>query len=181
MTDQERKDHFMLRPTLAFILMTAFPQLAGATETIGTITAMVDGVEREWQTIRHSNSDGTDASARVYDLGPMSTVEIQGMGEDTIVMEVAVVGGLAPGAMGEVQIALFPKGEGFMGTRWTSEDAGVSPTLTFDSLALEGAGGNASGTFAGRLCRAEGFEEVDTSDCREISGRFETELLVVEQ
>lgn len=181
MTGQERKEHSMLRLMLAALVLTAFPHLAGATETIGTIRATVDGVESEWQTIRHSNSDGTDASARVYDLGPMSTVEIQGIGEDTLVMEVAVVGGLAPGAMGEVQISLFPKGEGFMGTRWTSEDAGIAPALTFETLALDGTGGNASGTFAARLCRAEGFEEIDTSDCREISGRFETELLVVEE
>jgi hypothetical protein len=68
-----------------------------------------------------------------------------------------------------------------MGTRWTSEDAGIAPALTFETLALDGTDGEASGTFAGRLCRAEGFEEVDTSDCREISGRFETELLVVEE
>ncbi|MCL4759417.1 MAG: hypothetical protein KJZ96_13840 [Rhodocyclaceae bacterium] len=118
-------------------VLLSLTSMASAVEKIGVIDVTVDGQQSQWQTIRHANSDGVDASARVYRIGPMTSLEIQGQGEGTFSMEVLFPGAARPDARpAGVDIILFPKGERITGTRWTSEDAGVAPTVTFDVLKI---------------------------------------------
>jgi hypothetical protein len=163
-------------------VLLSLTSMASAVEKIGVIDVTVDGQQSQWQTIRHANSDGVDASARVYRIGPMTSLEIQGQGEGTFSMEVLFPGAARPDARpAGVDIILFPKGERITGTRWTSEDAGVAPTVTFDVLKIGEADGRAEGKFTARLCRVKGYGETDKSDCKEVAGRFATDMLVVEQ
>lgn len=166
---------------MAGTLFAALTHAALANETIGTISATLDGAEVQWQTIQFTNSDGTDASASVQRIGPISMIAIQGSGDEgTLVIEAAVTGSPGTDAAVEVMgITLFPKGEGFMGMRWTSEEVGTPPDLTFTTLEVGDTEGRAEGAFDARLCRAEGFEDVDVTTCKQMSGSFETRLLVV--
>ncbi|MCT8971515.1 hypothetical protein [Microbaculum marinisediminis] len=166
----------MKKRILAGVLLVSSVQFAAAMETIGTITATVGDEAQQWEIL---GSDGDDAMAKAHKIGPVTSLEIHGGGQGQLVIEAIFAGSLSPDSRPqEVTVVLFPKGEGFMGNRWTSEGAGSDPQVTFDALEVGDESGQAEGSFAARLCRAKGFGDADTADCREISGRFATRLVV---
>lgn len=167
----------------AFFLSGA---LAAAAEEFGRIDATLDGETRAWYTIAMTQGSRTDASATVSTGGVTSDLHIQGhprpsfTTSDVLSIDLMYRGNVQSGAEPmSVEVMYMPTG--MKPPFWTS-DKGASPaSVSFDRLSLESGAGRASGTFSATLCIVENMTaEPDTTRCRPIEGRFDTQLLVEE-
>lgn len=152
-------------------------------ESMGEITATIDG--RPYRAITLGKSSSHDASASYQVIGGMTMISMQGHDVDTggimdnvINVEVTLMGSNASASMMDAKVYYWPNGMG--GPFYTSDQTGHEVSLTWEALLLND-DATARGSFETVLCRQEGFfDEVDTSTCIEISGRFDTGLVATQ-
>ncbi len=149
----------------------------GQPAPMGAIEGTIDGEAMDWLTF-DVPSEGT-ATAELRMLGPMTMLSIRGHNdvgsimEHVLSLEIALSGPESSDVM-QVTINYFPEG---MSDFYVDDYEGSDTTVTLDALDLDGEGGAVSGSFSARLCHLAGPEaEVDTDDCRDVEGSFETEL-----
>lgn len=153
---------------------------ASASSPIGTMSAELDGEQREWQTLSVP-SEGT-ATAEFRDLGGPMTISIQGLDPDaanilhgTFSIETTLMGSGAGASSFGASMSYFP--EGMSGAFYTSAEEDQTLSLQFSALDVTSDPGKAEGTFSGRMCRLDNFSSpMDMDDCIEVEGRFATEL-----
>jgi len=163
------------------LALTVLP--ASAMQQIGTIEATIGGESGTWTTI-HMPSEET-ATAEYSQMGPMTTISIQGHDPDSgsmmrnvISLDVTLMGDGPSAEALDPTLSLFP--EGMTGPFYTSGDGEVDVLIQFDELDLSERG-HARGSFSGQLCRQDGmFAELDLDDCRPIEGTFDTTLHLAE-
>lgn len=163
---------------LAGFLAIAAPASAFEMEVIGMIEADFDGNVLTQETLLVTEDGETNATAEVRAFGPVTTLNIYSGARDQLSLNLSYMA--PPSAQAEpmeLTIAYFENG---MRQFWTSDEAPSAPTIVFDTLELGEDDGQAEGRFEATLCRVDGIgAEPDTSDCKPISGRFATRLLVV--
>lgn len=175
------------RPLLAALglsLILAPAALAQTINPVGTMTATIDGAPYEGETLDVPSEGTSTAEARA--IGPITSLTVQahdvgakGRMENVLSVEVTLMGdGSAPSIV-DASASFWPKGMG--APFYLSEDSGRPVEVTFDNLSLEDGAASVTGGFSARLCRKENFTaETDTSDCKEVEGRFDTPLRKVE-
>lgn len=176
----------MIGKCVSLLIALLAPASAAISEEFGRIEADFDSEEREWFTISLKQNGQTDASA-TFGRGRMTTdLHIQGhprpvfTASDVFSIDVMFIGGFVPGDKpASVDIIHLP--EGMSGPIWTSEGAPAPVVLIFEALETSEPGeiGRAIGSFEAELClKASITAEPDTSDCRLISGTFDTQVLM---
>lgn len=171
----------MIRSILAAAAMAAFP-LSAASETIGTITAAIDGAgEATW----YAAEDGGESQSFWVGIMPGSltgaSFSIWGnptQGELAETRNVVVLGAtLLPGAEGFAAVATLEYLERGYSAFWSSvEEDPVD--LTLETIEAEGDALRVSGSFAGRVFYSDdpAAPGRDRDTARTIEGRFEAVL-----
>ncbi|MBN8245646.1 hypothetical protein JF546_21745 [Nitratireductor aquimarinus] len=151
---------------------------AQTTVPIGTVEANIDGASYRGETL-HVPSEGT-ATAEVRDFGPLRMVDIQAHDPDAasimrgvLSVEFGLISG-ADASATDASVSYFPEG---MRNFYVSDEEPAHASVTLESLLIDGAQGNARGTFSSLLCKREGMmSEIDTEDCITVEGTFDTVL-----
>lgn len=152
--------------------------LAQTTVPIGTVEAAIDGASYRGETL-HVPSEGT-ATAEMRSFGPLRMVDIQSHDPDAasimhgvLSVEFGLIGG-ADASATDASVSYFPEG---MQNFYVSDEDPAHASVTLESLLIDGAQGNARGTFSSLLCKREGMmSELNTDDCITVEGTFDTVL-----
>lgn len=153
----------MKLPGLALCLVAA-PALA--LDSIGTVTARLDGADLSWEVLRME--DGA-AAAQVTDIGPLTMIDLHAMGDGDVYINMIFQGD--PSAdTAPVGVTFEIRPEGPSGPAWKSEGAAHAPKLMFDRLDLGGAG-RMEARFVASLCRGDA-----PTTCKLVEGRIDTDL-----
>lgn len=149
--------------TIAFCLM-GVPALA--LDSIGTVTARLEGADLTWQVL---TMDDGGAMVQVNDIGPLTMMDLTAMGNGDVY--IGLVFQEEPSIdVAPVGITIDIRPEGAAGPVWKSEGATVAPKLSIERLNLDGAGRMEAG-FEARLCRSDA-----PATCATVVGRIETDL-----
>lgn len=158
--------------------------ISAIADEIGTVTATLDGQERQWFTISLDLGNGQEMSVRfknddrLTDFALQAHPEPQFTSTDILTINVSYFGPYAEGkAPVDVEITHAP--DGLTSPVWTSARMSSTPLLEFDVLDLSSDPGHATGSFSAELCLAAGLlEDPDPDNCKPISGSFDTDLMV---
>ena len=152
----------------------------------GRISAEFGGETREWYSISMEQGGEIAASARMSSGRLTTDLHIQGhpgpsfTTTDVLSIDAMFIGKFADDATpNSVEVLHLP--EGMSGPFWTSEGAPTPASVSFELLETAAAGeiGRTVGSFMAELCRKVTVTaEPDTSDCRPITGTFDTQLLM---
>ncbi|MBN7778354.1 MULTISPECIES: hypothetical protein [Nitratireductor] len=172
-----------MKPTLRLLLLAGslitFPAMALEGETIGSVTATIDGTGYTGETLAFP-SEGS-AMATFVPVGPSVTVSVQAMDpqaesrlNNMLVIDFTALGTDATAQMITGSISWWP--EGMDSPFYISDENAGHAGITLDSLSLDGEA-RVTGSFDTSICRKDGpFSEADTSKCVKVSGRFDTAL-----
>lgn len=139
---------------------------AVARDSIGTVTAYVNGADHIWDVLR---MEGGATMAQVNDIGPMTLIDINAMGDGNFHINLIFEGEpSAESAPAGINIDISP--EGMTGPAWQSEGAPYAPRLSIERLDLGGAGRMEAG-FVASLCRSDA-----PTTCETVVGRIDTDL-----
>lgn len=153
-------------------------------ETLGTLTAEIDGLSKRWQTLLIPRASGALATASLRPGPRLTELYLHGhpgdrlSSQDVFSLEVAFPSPYAPGASPQsVELLYMPNG--MAGPFWTSKGAPEPPVVQLLSLDVWGAVGEVEAVFIAKLCRREIISAAtDPNTCREVSGHVETRLAV---
>lgn len=151
-----------------------------ADESMGTLTANIDG--EDYSSITLAPVGERTGSASFSSIGPMTNISIQGHDLDTggmmdnvLTLSVSLMGTDQSAQIIEANISYWPKG--MKAPFYNSEQSGTPVKLEWESLSLSD-DARATGSFSGKIClQKDFFTEVDTSQCKAITGKFETNLI----
>lgn len=153
----------MKRLALALCL-SAMP--AAALDSIGTVTAYLDGTEHSWGVLR---IDDGATMAQVNDIGPLTMIDINATGDGDFHINLIFEGEpSADTAPAGITIDIRP--EGATGPAWQSDVAPYAPKLMLERLDLDGAG-RLEAKFGAWLCRSDA-----PTTCEFVDGRIDTDL-----
>jgi hypothetical protein len=149
------------------------------TTSIGTLNATIGDASYAGETLEVP-SEGT-ATAEFRSFGPVVSITIQAHDPNTESMmnnvfsfEISLMGTDASATVADKSISYWPGG--MSAPFYMSEDSGVEPVITFDTLSLDDDAA-ANGSFSALLCRKDDFfSETDTDDCLQVEGTFQTAL-----
>lgn len=148
---------------LAFCV-AATPALA--LDSVGTVTAYLDGADLEWEVLRME--DGA-TMAQVSDIGPLTIIDINAMGDGNFHINLVFEGepsvDTAPAG---ITIDIRP--EGLTGPGWQSDGAPYPPRLLLERLDLDGED-RLEAKFVASLCRSDA-----PTTCKLVEGRIDTGL-----
>jgi len=158
---------------VAALVVTAHPGVAQ--ESIGSITATIDGEPLEWTTLAGGDGD-EDYNTYLRDHAGILDVSLMGFQPGPVSMRgaVQITFVMMPGANEPLDASVIYLPEG-MRRSWMSLDS-ETPVM-IDHLEVTGSGGEVQGRIAGRICFKESlFAEPDTDQCKTIEGRFASSL-----
>ncbi|SHJ11606.1 hypothetical protein [Wenxinia saemankumensis] len=153
----------------------------GGWPAMGRVEARLDGRPHEWTTFDYSLG-AFSASAWIArrDEAPQMSLRALPDGnpeaEGGWLFARGTLADLAPGPTDDALVALTLE-DSVVGPRWQSRPG--TATLVLETLEREAGAvyGRGTGSFAATLCRTDGEAEIfDPGDCRQIEGRFNTEL-----
>lgn len=168
---------------LAVITAAGVPR-ASPGETLGRMTAFVDGVPRSWHLITFEKGGELTSSAGFRQTAHKAEFFLHGharpefTSKGGLSLEVRYPGRYAPDVqpMG-IDILYLP--EGLRGPIWTSNDAPEPPSIEVIAFDVWGGVGYFEAVFQAQLCLREFiYSPTDTSQCLSVSGQVSTELLV---
>ncbi|MFC4353016.1 hypothetical protein ACFOW6_15810 [Fodinicurvata halophila] len=152
-------------------------------QQLGTIEASIDGSQGRWETLAVPAEGAATANYRI--TGATTSIAIQGhdpdaehMRQNVLNLEVRLVGEEADAEILGAGVNLFP--DGLENPFYVSDAEGAGASVTFEHLDLGAEEGVAAGRFTATICRRESIKaEADPDACREVEGRFDTELRVL--
>lgn len=166
------------------VALAATASQPATAETLGGITAFLDGEERHWHTVTMERRDRTLASASL-ERGPRLTeLFVHGHREPRfglqgqVSIEVRYLGDFRPDATPlSVDIIFAPRGMG--GPFWTTRGAPDRSTIDVIALDIWGNSGRLEAAFSGLLCLRETISTAtDSGNCKRINGMIDTRLHV---
>lgn len=174
----------MIRKTI--LLAALATAEAASAEEFGRIKAALDGEAREWFTIAMETDSGTAATA-TFGAGPMNTGNLHVQGHprpsftstDVLSVDTMFLGTNGDAQQMDVSVMYMP--DGMSGPYWQSDGAPGEASLMLETLEIGEAGdiGRASGRFEAEICLKESpAAPLDTTNCRRISGSFDTRVLM---
>ncbi|QEP30327.1 hypothetical protein [Pukyongiella litopenaei] len=168
----------------AAIIVALVVPTAVSAEGVGTITADFGGETKEWHIISVTRGNETAISAGYRDHRLLPTLSLQGHPEPRFtVNDVLSISGRWFGGYDEskpisgVEIIFMPNG--LSNPFYTSDQVPGDPVMTLERFEKDGEAGHATGVFSGKVCLVpEMYAEPDMSDCKDISGSFDTPLRI---
>jgi len=154
----------LLRQLFLGFCVAATPALA--LDSVGTVTAYLDGADLTWEVLRME--DGA-TMAQVNDIGPLTMIDINAMGDGDFHINLIFEGEpSADTAPAGITIDIRP--EGATGPAWQSDGAPYAPNLMLERLDLDGAG-RLEAKFSAWLCRSDA-----PTECEFVDGRIDSDL-----
>ena len=153
----------MILLALTLCLMAA-PALA--LDPIGTVTAYLDGADRTLEVLR---MDDGAAMAQVNDIGPLTLIDINAMGDGYFHINLIFEGEPSADSV-PAGISIDIRPDGLTGASWQSEGAAYTPKLMLQRLDLDGAG-RMEAKFVASLCRSDA-----PTTCSLVEGWIDTAL-----
>ena len=139
-----------------------------ALDSVGTVTAKLEGQDLTWQVLRQE--DGS-AMVQVTDIGPISMIDLSALGDGNFYVGLVYEGSPAiEKAPAGITIDMRPDKGPLAGTIWKSDEAPSAPEMSFDRLDLQGTG-RMEASFTAVLCRND-----DPAQCKTVTGRIDTDL-----
>lgn len=139
---------------------------AVALDSVGTVTAYLDGADLTWEVLRME--DGS-TMAQVNDIGPLTLIDINAMGDGHFHINLIFEGEpSADAAPAGITIDIRP--DGATGPAWQSEGAPHEPKIMLERLDLDGAG-RMEAKFVASLCRSDA-----PTTCKLVEGWIDTDL-----
>lgn len=183
MCRQGRRAGVLATTGLAAGVLLSGAAAAEELEQLGTIEASIDGAQGRWETLAVPAEGASTANYRI--TGATTSIAIQGhdpdaehMRQNVLNLEVTLLGEQADAEVLDAGVNLFP--DGLENPFYVSDAEGAGASVTFESLSLGNEEGAAAGRFTATICRRENIQaEADPNDCREVEGRFDTELRVL--
>ena len=168
---------------ISFVSALTLPTLVMA-EEVGSMTVDLDGEERSFYFISVARGDQTAMTASFVDHKRLPSLNLQAHPEprftttDVLSVSGSWFGGYSEGKpLTDIEILFLPKG--MSEPYYTTDQVEGDPTLTLDSFEVDGETGQVAGAFSGKMCRvAKLYEAPDLADCMDITGTFETALMV---
>jgi len=160
---------------IAVVALAVTVDPADAQESIGSITATIDGEMFEWSTLAGGNT-GEDYNTGLRDFGGVFDVSLMGFQPGTVSMRgaVQITFAMMSGSTALVDASVIHLPEGMRQT-WMSPDS-ESP-VSIDHWEVTASGAEVRGRIAGRLCYKESlFAEPDLDRCKVIEGHFASTL-----
>jgi len=168
---------------IAALVLFSFP-VATAAEQLGTVSIIWDGEAQDWFTISDGTGDALIASASLKSGERLSSISIQAhpkpkfSSKNVLSISLTYLGAFVPDTP--------PTGAEFIYTTngmrppfYTSAGAPVAPTVTVEGYEATQQDGQLTGTFSATLCLANDlYGDVDTNDCKELSGSFNTGIVL---
>lgn len=170
----------LITSLVAVILAFASAAQAWEIEEIGTITGTFAEETFKRPTVIVTNGEDVSPTAfMILTVGNFSSLNLM-TGDGNFVIEADFMSH-APGpdtAPVSTSVSYAPDGN----TRvWLSEGAPAPLEVTFTTLVIDGEEGQATGSFRGLLCLADGLgAEADPGNCRAIDGKFDTPFFIEE-
>lgn len=163
----------------AFVML-AVPVLAQEDlRTLGQIEADFDGETLSKTTVSYLADGKREGTATLMTVSGYTTLSIYAAEGQPISIEVTYSSTATPDPASRpmgMAISYFPSG---LKSYWTSEDAPTPVRITFDQLDTATDTPYARGTFEAVLCLvAEIGTEADIGNCKRITGRFDTQVIV---
>ncbi|MCH8501739.1 MAG: hypothetical protein LAT77_07500 [Aliidiomarina sp.] len=151
---------------------------SNAAEGVGEVTAEFD--DERYRGITLGETRDHQASATWSSFGPVTILNLQAhdpqaesMMKNVFTLEISVMEASNSPQVNSASFSYWPEGMGHK--FYSSEETAV--TVTLETYRL-GENAHAVGTFSGRMCaKASFYSEADTSDCKDVSGTFDTQLL----
>ncbi|MDF1716040.1 MAG: hypothetical protein P1U75_05125 [Antarcticimicrobium sp.] len=139
---------------------------AVALDSVGTVTAYLDGADRRWEVLR---MDDGAAMVQVNDIGPLTLIDINAMGDGHFHINLIFEGEpSADTAPAGITIDIRP--EGVTGPGWQSDGAPHPPKLMLERLDLDDSG-RMEAKFVASLCRSDA-----PTTCKFVEGWIDTDL-----
>lgn len=139
---------------------------AVALDSVGTVTAYLDGADRTWEVLR---MDDGAAMVQVNDVGPLTMIDINAMGDGDFHINLIFEGEPSANSV-PAGITIDIRPDGLTGPSWQSEGAAYTPKLMLERLDLDGAG-RMEAKFVASLCRSDA-----PTTCSLVEGRIDTGL-----
>lgn len=190
MCEQGRKVGSAARDALATAVLVTGVLLSGAAAAdklvpLGILEASIDGTEGRWETLAVPAEGAATANYRI--TGATTSIAIQGhdrtaehMRQNVLNLEVTLQGETAEAEVLTAGVNLFP--DGLENPFYVSDAEGAGASVSFDHLELGDEEGTAVGRFTATICRRESIAaEADPNSCREVEGRFDTQLRVLRE
>lgn len=161
-----------------FGLLGLMTGCSNAAEGVGVITAQLD--DEHYHGITLGETRNHQASATWSRFGPVTILNLQAHDPEAESMMLNVfnleISLTDRGGSPQVDSATFSYWpEGMNNTFYSSEESEV--TVTFESFTLDD-NAHVVGTFSGQMCaKSSFFSEPDTSDCKNVTGTFDTVLV----
>lgn len=167
-------------PLTAILILAAAPVFAQQDlQTIGQIEAEFDGVTLSQTTVSYLDEGKREGTATLTTTRGYTGLSIYAVEGRLISIEAMYVSTATPDPTSRpasMTISYFPNG---FSSYWTSEDAPEQVRITFDRLDTGTDAPHARGTFEAVLCFvAEMNAEPDIDNCKPITGRFDTQLIL---
>lgn len=161
---QPEPEVILLRQLFLGFCVAATPALA--LDSVGTVTAYLDGADLTWEVLRVE--DGS-TMAQVNDIGPLTLIDINAMGDGDFHINLIFEG--EPSAVtAPAGITIDIRPDGATGSAWQSDGAPYPPKLMLERLDLDGAG-RMEARFVASLCRSDA-----PTTCKLVEGRIDTDL-----
>lgn len=172
--------HIFCRSIPAFLVLAAAPAFAQEDlQTIGQIEAVFDGETLSQTTVSYLEEGEREGTASLLTVSGYTSLSIFSVEGRPISIEAMYSSTATPDATSRptgITISYFPNG---LTHYWTSEGAPEPARLTFEQLDTGTDTPLARGAFEALLCVvAELGEEANLDDCRPITGRFDTQLIL---
>ncbi|WP_411359486.1 hypothetical protein [Pseudidiomarina salilacus] len=151
---------------------------SAAAEGIGNVTAEFDGTRYSGITLGDTSEHQASATLRNFGSMTMLNLQAHDTSADSMMKNVfnIEIGLSSSGSSPQVMSAQFSYWPNGMGEKfYSSEETAVK--VTFEQFSA-GEDAKAVGTFSGRMCaKADFYSAADTSDCKEVTGTFDTQLV----
>ncbi len=155
---------------------------AGLAEQIGTVSLTLDGETEEWFTASGKVGDNTAYTVSFTPSNRLSKLNIQAHPEpkisakDFMAISVSYFGEYEAGKSPmNVEVLYLP--EGMSNPFYTSAGLPTKPTVEVEAMEFDEGFGQIIGTFGATVCKVQGlYEDPNTDDCIEISGRFDSQI-----
>ncbi len=163
----------------AFLMLTAPVFAQEDLQTIGQIEAVFDGETLSQSTASFLAEGKREGTASLITVSGYTSLSIYAVEGRPISIEVMYRATPTPDLSSrplDVTISYFPTG---LSPYWTSEGAPEQAQIAFEALETATDRASARGTFEAVLCLvAKLGEQADIENCKPITGRFDTQLIL---
>ncbi|WP_417268761.1 hypothetical protein [Celeribacter sp.] len=168
---------------IAALVLFSFPA-ATAAEQLGTVSIIWDGEAQDWFTISDDSGDALIAWASLKNGERLSSISIQAhpnprfSSKNILSISLTYLGAFEPDTPPNEAEFIYTT-NGMRPPFYTSAGAPIAPTVTIEGYEATQQDGQLTGTFSATLCLAKDlYGDVDTNDCKDLSGSFSTGILL---